>query len=81
MAVYNHEVLLTGFVNQTEWLDKKLNIPDCIYGPLSPSQTRGYDYLRPATTYDRQGSWAVAVIFTTIVRAVTHYDRFTTGLQ
>ena len=21
---------------------------------LSPSQTRGYDYLRPATTYDRQ---------------------------
>ena len=47
----------------------------------SPSQTRGYDYLRPATTYDRQWSWAVAVIFTTIVRAVTHYDRFTTGLQ
>ena len=25
-----------------------------LWCPLSPSQTRGYDYLRPATTYDRQ---------------------------
>ena len=45
--------------------------------PVRREATTTYDLRLPTTGSDRGQSYD----FTTIVRAVTHYDRFTTGLQ